>query len=97
MSEKKEIKVYAHWERFKTPVLMGILSVAPVRGKEIFSFEYTREWLKSDFTYLIDPDLQMYSGRYFPREEKLNFGAFWKKVVRCLDSYSCCCISLEAA
>lgn len=76
MSEKKDILVYAHWNSFKTPVLMGTLSATPARGKEVFSFEYTKEWLKSDFTYMIDPDLQMYSGRYFPREEKLNFGAF---------------------
>ncbi|MBS1638232.1 MAG: HipA domain-containing protein [Bacteroidetes bacterium] len=76
MSEKKDILVYAHWDSFKTPVLMGTLSATPAKGKEVFSFEYTKEWLKSDFTYMIDPDLQMYSGRYFPREEKLNFGAF---------------------
>ena len=76
MSEKKDILVYAHWDGFKTPVLMGTLSATPAKGKEVFSFEYTKEWLKSDFTYMIDPDLQMYSGRYFPREEKLNFGAF---------------------
>ncbi|MCC6370376.1 MAG: HipA domain-containing protein [Bacteroidia bacterium] len=76
MGKKKEILVYAHWQNFKTPVLMGTLSSTPAKGKEVFSFEYTKEWLKSDFTYMIDPDLQMYSGRYFPREEKLNFGAF---------------------
>lgn len=76
MSEKKEILVYAHWEGFKTPVLMGLLSAIPAKGKEVFSFEYTKEWLRSDFTYMIDPDLQLYSGRYFPADEKLNFGAF---------------------
>jgi serine/threonine-protein kinase HipA len=25
---------------------------------------------------MLDPDLQLYAGRYFPRDEKLNFGAF---------------------
>lgn len=76
MSEKKNILVYAHWDSFKSPVLMGILSAIPSKGKEIFSFEYTKEWIKSEFTFLIDPELQMYSGRYYPREEKLNFGVF---------------------
>lgn len=76
MNDKKEILVYAHWKGFKTPVLMGLLSATPAKGKEVFSFEYTKEWLGSNFSYMIDPDLQMYSGRYFPREEKLNFGAF---------------------
>lgn len=76
MSEKKDILVYAHWDGFKTPALMGTLSATPAKGKEVFSFEYSKTWLKSDFTFIIDPDLQLYSGRYFPREEKLNFGAF---------------------
>lgn len=76
MSQKKEIFVYAHWEGFKDPFLMGTLSATPAKGKEVFSFEYTKEWLQSEFTYMLDPDLQLYSGRYFPKEEKMNFGAF---------------------
>ncbi len=76
MSEKKDILVYAHWDDFKKPQWMGTLSSTKVKGKEIFSFEYTKEWLNTDFTFMIDPDLQMYSGRYFPSEEKLNFGMF---------------------
>lgn len=76
MSEKKEILVYAHWEKFQDPFLMGTLSATPAKGKEVFSFEYTKEWLQSGFTNMLDPDLQLYPGRYFPRDEKLNFGAF---------------------
>jgi serine/threonine-protein kinase HipA len=76
MSSPKEILVYAHWSGFKAPVLMGILSAISSKGKEIFSFEYAEEWLKSEFPFLLDPDLQLYSGRYFPRDEKQNFGLF---------------------
>jgi serine/threonine-protein kinase HipA len=76
MSAKKEILVYAHWTGFQDPFLMGILSSAPAKGKEVYSFEYTKEWLESKFTYVLDPDLQLYSGRYFPKDEKPNFGAF---------------------
>ncbi len=76
MSEKREILVYAHWEGFNDPFLMGTLSTTPVKGKEVFSFEYTKEWLQSEFTYMLDPDLQLYSGRYFPKDEKSNFGIF---------------------
>lgn len=76
MSEKKEILVYAHWEEIKDPFLMGTLSAIPGKGKEVFLFEYTKEWLQSEYTYMLDPDLQLYAGRYFPRDEKLNFGAF---------------------
>jgi len=76
MSSKKNILVYAHWEGFKEPTLMGILSATSAKGKEVFSFEYTKEWLKLGFNHAIDPDLQLYSGQYFPKEEKINFGVF---------------------
>lgn len=76
MSTKKEILVYAHWEKLKNPQLMGILTAIHTRGKELFSFEYTHEWLRSTYTPVLDPELQLYSGRYFPRDNKINFGAF---------------------
>ena len=76
MNSKKEILVYAHWEGFHQPTLMGILSATPAKGKEVFSFEYDKDWLNSEFNTMIDPDLQLYSGRYFPRDEKINFGVF---------------------
>jgi serine/threonine-protein kinase HipA len=76
MSEKKEILVYADWKGLNDPVRMGTLFVTPSRGKEIFSFEYSNEWLKSGFTYTIDPELQLYAGQFFPREEKQNSGVF---------------------
>lgn len=43
---KKEILVYAHWQSLSTPTLMGILQVTPVKGKEVFSFEYAPEWIQ---------------------------------------------------
>ena len=55
---------------------MGVLSVAPAKGKESFSFEYADAWLKSGFSQMIDPDLQLYSGAYYPRDDKPNFGVF---------------------
>ncbi len=76
MSAKKDISVYAHWEGLKEPVLMGVLSAVPAKGKEVFSFEYTKEWLQTGFIHTLDPDLQLYSGRYFPRNDKPNFGMF---------------------
>lgn len=73
---KKEIQVYAHWLGLQEPSLMGELSVAPAKGKESFSFEYADAWLKSGFSQMIDPDLQLYSGAYYPRDDKPNFGVF---------------------
>jgi serine/threonine-protein kinase HipA len=75
-NSKKEIQVYAHWQRLQEPLLMGMLSVSPVRGKESFSFEYADAWLKSGFSQMLDPDLQLYTGAYFPRDDKPNFGVF---------------------
>ena len=73
---KKEIQVYAHWLGLQEPALMGVLYVSPAKGKESFSFEYSDAWLKSGFSQMIDPDLQLYSGAYYPRDDKPNFGVF---------------------
>lgn len=73
---KKDIQVYAHWQDLKNPVLMGTLAAVTGRGRESFSFEYEKAWLKSGFSQMIDPDLQMYSGAYYPRDDKENFGVF---------------------
>ncbi len=75
-STKKEIYVYAEWLGLQGPRLMGILSTTQAKGKESFSFEYADEWLKSGFSQIIDPDLQYYSGAYYPKEDKPNFGVF---------------------
>ena len=73
---KKEIHVYAHWQGLQQPSLMGVLSASPAKGKESFSFEYSDAWLKSGFSQMIDPDLQLYSGAYYPRDDKPNFSVF---------------------
>lgn len=73
---EREILVYAHWEGLPVPSLMGTLWASQLRGKEIFSFEYAKEWLKSGNAQHLDPDLQLYSGPQYLREEKSNFGIF---------------------
>ncbi|MDR3057372.1 MAG: type II toxin-antitoxin system HipA family toxin [Prevotella sp.] len=72
----KKIYVYADWVKLETPTLMGILSVEFLRGKEIFSFEYADKWLNSNNTQILDPDLGLYSGVQYLRDEKSNFGLF---------------------
>jgi serine/threonine-protein kinase HipA len=73
---RKEILVYAQWLEMKKPMLMGSLYAEKIRGKEIFSFEYFHEWLKSKYAQIIDPDLQLYSGLQYTKESKNNFGIF---------------------
>jgi serine/threonine-protein kinase HipA len=75
-SEKRKIYVYADWVGLEAATLMGILAVKLLRGKEIFSFEYAEEWLQSNNTQLLDPDLGLYSGVQYLRDEKSNFGLF---------------------
>lgn len=73
---RKEILVYAHWREMKEPMLMGSLYSENTRGKEIFSFEYSGEWLKSKYAQIIDPDLQLYSGLQYTKGSKNSFGIF---------------------
>lgn len=70
------IWVYADWINLNGPVLMGILSCSIAKHKEIFSFEYDLDWLASKYTFMLDPDLQLFSGSQFLREGKSNFGMF---------------------
>jgi hypothetical protein len=42
----KQILVYADWIDLGSIMLMGTLQVGQVRGKEVFSFSYTKEWLE---------------------------------------------------
>ncbi|OJW80266.1 MAG: toxin HipA [Bacteroidetes bacterium 46-16] len=73
----KIIYVYADWEGLKDkPVLMGTLSAEYLRGKEIFSFEYTELWLQSKQPLSLDPNLQLFRGQQYNNEEKPNFGLF---------------------
>lgn len=75
-SNIKDIYVYAHWAGMKEPVIMGILKAEFTRGKEIFSFSYSDNWLKSRYSQMLDPELQFYSGSQYINDEKQNFGVF---------------------
>ena len=56
---------------------MGWLTSQRLRGKEIFSFEYTEYWLNTDNPILsLDPHLGFYKGKQYLPEEKNNFGIF---------------------
>jgi serine/threonine-protein kinase HipA len=75
-NRSKEILVYADWEGLETSRIIGTLFSSYSRGKEIFSFEYAQEWLQSSYIQKIDPDLGLYSGIQYLRDEKSNFGVF---------------------
>jgi len=72
---KTDIWVYTDWVNMKKPQCIGILSVQQGRGKESFSFEYDKAFLKSKEQFLLDPDLGWYSGPQYPNRKE-NFGIF---------------------
>ena len=71
-----EIKVFADWKELEGPTQMGTLDVSLLRGKEIFSFTYVKDWLRQQQYCPIDPNLGLYQGRQFPPSNKSNFGLF---------------------
>ncbi len=73
---QKVIQVCAHWQGMNEPILMGRLFATPSRGKEVFSFEYDKAWLKSPYAQTLDPDLGLFTGPQYARDGHDNFGLF---------------------
>lgn len=71
-----DILVYADWRELNEPTLMGTLSVAHTKGREVFSFTYDKKWLEKGLSQNLDPDLQLFSGPQYLSTEKKNFGIF---------------------
>ena len=71
----KEVYVFADWEEFDEPTLVGTLRSSVVKNKEHFSFAYDEAWLQSGFAQKVDPELELYSGEQHS-EEQHNFRAF---------------------
>lgn len=72
----RTIGVYADWIELGRPTLMGTLTAEHVRGKELFAFSYTKDWLQQAPALLLDPDLGLYGGPQYSRDDKPNFGLF---------------------
>jgi serine/threonine-protein kinase HipA len=75
-NSQREIQVFAHWKELEKPTLMGILSAAYTRSKEIFSFAYSKNWISSESGQYLDPELKLFEGPQYLSEEKNNFGIF---------------------
>lgn len=72
--DDQEISVYL--DLSGEPLLIGILSSSLLRGKEIFSFEYSSSWLNDTKVKTLDPSLQLFTGRQFVPHGQPNFGLF---------------------
>lgn len=73
---QRDIEVHAHWVGLLKPTLIGVLHVTPSRGKEIFSFEYSKEWLMRPQMQALDPSLQLFQGTHYAPNTQENFGVF---------------------
>lgn len=74
-NNKLDIFVFADWIDLEEPTLIGTLSVQSAKSKKSFSFEYDKNWLQSPHKFLLDPDIQLFSGKQFPHQKE-NFGVF---------------------
>ena len=72
---KTDIYVFADWDDFVEPTLVGTLRSAISKNKEHFSFSYAPEWLQSSNAQKIDPDLELYSGEQHSSDAN-NFRSF---------------------
>lgn len=71
---QRKILVYENFSSAE-PKKLGVLYVDTLRGVEHYSFEYNEDWLKeSKFSYHLDPDISMFSGRQYTT--KSIFGMF---------------------
>jgi len=74
MNKEKTIYVFADFLPYHNE-LIGTIYLSQIRGKEFCSFEYDHNWLQNQ-NMVLDPDLQLYSGRQFITDEKIIFGVF---------------------
>ena len=75
-----DIWVYADWVLDKShpktePQLIGKLTASVIRNKELFSFSYSADWLKSPYALQIDPELHLFDGRQYSSDNN-NFRIF---------------------
>lgn len=75
-AHKLNIEVYADWVGIIKPTLIGVLHAIQSRGKEIFSFEYSHDWLSQDSAHALDPSLQLFKGRQYAPQGQEIFGIF---------------------
>ena len=70
----KRILVYADFDFLSAPQEIGTLGYEPVRGKDHFVFEYSREWLKQYGGILLSGDLMNVPSLQHPRSNDTVFG-----------------------
>lgn len=70
----EKIYVYADFDFLELPEKIGELSYERVRGKDHFSFEFSREWLKKHGSIILSGDVMNVLGKQHPRSGNTVFG-----------------------
>ena len=70
----KKITVYADFDFLSAPQEIGTLGYERVRGKDLFVFEYSREWLRGHGGILLSGDLMNVPSLQHPRSNDDIFG-----------------------
>ena len=74
-ANQKIIYVYDDFS-FDEPILLGLLYITFIRGKENFFFEYDHQWLvRTMFPVDLDPEIPGFAGRHYPGGKGI-FGIF---------------------
>lgn len=76
MNRQRSVEVVADWIELGGPTLVGHLTTTPARGKEVFAFEYDKDWLSRAPRQQLDPTMGLYRGPQYPAKSRDNFGVF---------------------
>ncbi|MBP7497616.1 MAG: type II toxin-antitoxin system HipA family toxin [Bacteroidales bacterium] len=71
-----KIWVYADFDWLKEAELIGELSFDNLRGSEIYSFQYSKDWLKKHSDIFLSDDINNYQGMQYTQPGKDIFGCF---------------------
>lgn len=74
MTNEKSVLIYASF--IDSAPLIGTLYYSLLRGKEVYSFEFSDKWLSNHSNLILDPDLYNTRGRQFVPSNKKIFGSF---------------------
>mgnify|MGYP003435947488 FL=1 len=71
-----KIYVYADFNWLKKVELVGELSMQSIRGKESYSFEFSKDWLKNYGSIQLSDDINNYTGTQYCQQNNEIFGCF---------------------
>ena len=71
-----KIYVYADFNWLKKVELVGELSMQSIRGKESYSFEFSKDWLKNYGSFQLSDDINNYTGIQYCQQNNEIFGCF---------------------